>query len=198
MKHNYLVPGTMQAPFDNKGLTVLYRDSVKRFSTSVFFHESVSPKPRSIPLGPFRIFSKIPGDIRSSRCTNCVVDTGGKWKKSSIIKVLIILFGPLWEVELTYRYILAFKFTLRSQQPDNVPINLPPVSLIPVANCYLCRWYQWCTLTWEYLREFSKKFKMVLMGYSGAGGKLKQKISWHCPFKATQKMFGRKRKKGMK
>jgi hypothetical protein len=28
------------------------------------------------------------------------------------------LFGHLWEVELTYRYIFAFKFTLRSQQPD--------------------------------------------------------------------------------
>jgi len=47
-----------------------------------------------------------------------VVDTGGKWKKSSIIKVLIILFGHLCEIELTYRYIFAFKFTLRSQQPD--------------------------------------------------------------------------------
>jgi hypothetical protein len=33
-------------------------------------------------------------------------------------KNLIILFGHLWEIELTYRYIFAFKFTLRSQQPD--------------------------------------------------------------------------------
>ncbi len=47
--------------------------------------------------------------------------------------------------------------------------NLPPVSLTPVA----------C----EYLREFSKKFEMVLMLLSGAWGKviheknLKQKIS---------------------
>jgi hypothetical protein len=38
-------------------------------------------------------------------------------------------------------------------------------------------------LTCEYLREFSKKFETVLMGYSGAVGKLihkrnqKQKIS---------------------
>jgi hypothetical protein len=37
-------------------------------------------------------------------------------------KVFIILFGHLWEVELTYRYIFAFKFALRSQQPDIVPI----------------------------------------------------------------------------
>jgi hypothetical protein len=27
----------------------------------------------------------------------------------------------LWEEELTYRYIFAFKFSLRSQQPDVVP-----------------------------------------------------------------------------
>jgi hypothetical protein len=77
-------------------------DSVMRFSSSGFFHESVSPKPLSIPLQPFQIFLKFGGEIRSSRCTTGVDDTGGKWKKSSIIKVLIILFGHLWEVELTF------------------------------------------------------------------------------------------------
>jgi hypothetical protein len=66
-----------------------------RFSTSGFFHESVSPKPQSIPLGLFKFFSKIRGDIPSSRFTIGVVDTSGKWKKSSIIKVLIILFVHL-------------------------------------------------------------------------------------------------------
>jgi hypothetical protein len=52
-----------------------------------FFYESVSPKPLSIPLGPFRIFSKIRGDIRSSRCTTFVVNNA-RWqmKKSSIRK----------------------------------------------------------------------------------------------------------------
>jgi hypothetical protein len=55
-----------------------------------FFHESVSPKPLSIPLGPFRISSKIRGDICSSRFATGVVDTSGKCKKSSIKKVLII------------------------------------------------------------------------------------------------------------
>ncbi len=42
------------------------------------FHESVSPKPLSIPLGPFRFFSKIRGDIGSSRLTTGINDTGGK------------------------------------------------------------------------------------------------------------------------
>ncbi len=34
----------------------------------------------------------------------------------------------------------------------------------------ICHW--WCTLSCEYLREFSKKFKTALMVYSGAWGKL--------------------------
>ncbi len=65
-----------------------------------------------------------------------------------------------------------------------IPVaNLPPVSLIPAAICHRChwhrwqvchgcRWHWWCTLTCEYLREFSKKFETVLMGHSGAEGKL--------------------------
>jgi hypothetical protein len=36
------------------------------------------------------------------------------------------LFSQLWEVELTYRYIFAFKFTLRSQQFPMKPVA--PVS----------------------------------------------------------------------
>ncbi len=40
-------------------------------------------------------FLKILGDIRSSRFATGVNDTGGKWKKSSIRKIVIILFGHL-------------------------------------------------------------------------------------------------------
>jgi hypothetical protein len=39
-----------------------------------------------------------------------VIDTGGKWKKSPVRKVLIILFGHLWVIELTYRKKISFKF----------------------------------------------------------------------------------------
>jgi hypothetical protein len=42
-----------------------------------FFYESVSSKPLTIPLGPFRIFSKFHGDIRNSRCITSVLNTGG-------------------------------------------------------------------------------------------------------------------------
>jgi hypothetical protein len=48
------------------------------FFSSGFFHESVSSQPQSIPLRLFQIFSKIHGDIRKSRCTTGINDTGGK------------------------------------------------------------------------------------------------------------------------
>jgi hypothetical protein len=75
-------------------------------------------------------------------------------------------------------YINFCLLTLRCLQPDIVPIIF-----------HRCCWHRWCTLTCEYLREFSKNFEMILMLFSGAWGKvnheknLKQKISWHCPFK---------------
>jgi hypothetical protein len=64
-------------------------------------------------------FSKICGDIRSSRCTTGVVDTDGKWKKFAIRKFFVISFGHLWVVELAYRQIFFFKFILSCQQFDN-------------------------------------------------------------------------------
>jgi hypothetical protein len=66
-----------------------------RFSTSGFFHESVSPKPLSIPLGQFQIFPKIHGEIFSSGSTTGVTDNSGKWDKSSIRKALTVLLGHL-------------------------------------------------------------------------------------------------------
>ncbi len=38
--------------------------------------------------------------------------------------------------------------------------------------CHRCQRHRWSTLSCKYLREFPKKFETVLMGYSGAGGKL--------------------------
>ncbi len=92
-----------------------------------FFLESVSPKPLIIPLGPFQIFSKIRGDIRRSKFATGV--------KPSSRKILIILFGHLWVVELTYIEIFAFKFTLRCLQPDVVAIV-----------CHRCQRSKWNTL----------------------------------------------------
>jgi hypothetical protein len=43
-----------------------------------WFYESVYLQPPSIPLGLFRIFWNICGDIRKSRCTTSINDTGSK------------------------------------------------------------------------------------------------------------------------
>jgi hypothetical protein len=55
---------------------------------------------------------KILGDIRGSRCTTGIVDTGGKRKKSSIRKILIILFGHLLgiRVNIYVNFCLQFHF----------------------------------------------------------------------------------------
>ncbi len=81
-----------------------FKGTVSRdFLLLVLFMNQFPPQPQSIPLRPFRIFSKIRGGIRSSRFATGVNDTGGKWKKSSIRKILIILFGHHWAVEETYK-----------------------------------------------------------------------------------------------
>ncbi len=86
-----------------------FKGTVPRdFRLQVFFMYQFPLKPLSIPLRLFWTFSKICGDIH--RCT------GGKWKKSSIRKVLIIFMGHLWVEELAYRYIflqVQFKGTVQ-------------------------------------------------------------------------------------
>ncbi len=106
------------------------RDSVTRYFASVFFLESVSPKPLIITLGLFWIFSKIRGDIRSSRFATGVNDTRGKWQKISSRKFLIILFGHLKVVELTFCLQVHFKLSAAWYCCH----YLPPVSTTPAAN----------------------------------------------------------------
>jgi hypothetical protein len=45
-----------------------------------------------------------------------------------------------------------------------------------------CRWHRWYTFIRDYLREFSKKFETIQMGYSVARGTLNSKISCQTPF----------------
>jgi hypothetical protein len=87
------------------------KGTVSRDFLILFFYESVSPQPQSIPLGPFRIFSKIHGDIRKSRCTTGVNDTGGKFATG-----VNDTGGKLPPVSTT------------------PAANLPPVSTTPAAN----------------------------------------------------------------
>jgi hypothetical protein len=105
------------------------------------------------PIRPFRIFSKICGDIRS-KFTASVVDT----------------CGNLTPVSLTQAANLPPASTTLA-----IPVaNLLPLLLIPMVHLY------WRIL---YLREFSKKFEMSIMLFSWAWGKMihekimKQKVS---------------------
>ncbi len=63
---------------DQENFHVILKGQCHEIFDFWFFHESVSPKPLSIQLGQFLIFSKIRGDFRSSRCATGVDDTGGK------------------------------------------------------------------------------------------------------------------------
>ncbi len=117
------------------------------------FYGSVFPEHLSIQPRPFQIFSKIRGDIRGSRYTTGVNDTGGKWKKSSSRKILIILFGHLQ----VYLKVSAAWYCFHYLPPvSTTPVtNLPPVLLIPVAICHRCRWHrrqicrQYCWHRWQ-------------------------------------------------
>jgi hypothetical protein len=126
--------------------TETYRDSVTRFFALGFFHESPFPKPLKIALGSFRIFSKIRGDIRKSRCTTGVVDTGGKFYTG----------GKLPPVSTT------------------PAANLPPVSTTPAANFRADISKSRCTTgVNDTSGKFAVGVnEMVVMVYSDAWGKL--------------------------
>jgi hypothetical protein len=70
---------------------------------------------QSIPLGPFQIFSKIRGDICTSRCISGVNVSGGKFcHKFSLVCLIPVANLPL---------------------VSTIPAaNLPPVSTTPAEN----------------------------------------------------------------
>jgi hypothetical protein len=66
--------------FQWSGAQKILKETVSRdFLLLVFFMNQFPPQPQSIPLRSFQIFSKIHGDIRNSRCTTGINDTGGKF-----------------------------------------------------------------------------------------------------------------------
>jgi hypothetical protein len=51
---------------------------------SGFFHKPSSPKPLKLTIGSFRLFSKIRGDIRKTRCTFGINNTGRQLKVAKL------------------------------------------------------------------------------------------------------------------
>ncbi len=67
-------------------------------------------------------------------------------------------------------------YTKREHHHDHpVLYSHQPLPLKGQCHEIFCFWFQrhrWCTLSCEYLREFSNKFETAIMVYSGAWGKL--------------------------
>ncbi len=89
-----------------------------RFSTSGFFHESVSPRPPSIPLEPFWIFSKICRDIRELMLTTPVINYRRKICRRCRCHRRLI-------------FVTDFQWSPVSLIPVN---NLSPVTTTPAIN----------------------------------------------------------------
>ncbi len=154
---------------------------VRHFLLLVFFHESVGPKPLSIPLGPFRIFSQLKVDHQYQRhwwqiCLPCQRHRRQNCRRYQRHR---------WQICHRYQR-TGGKFCHQFHQccwyrgVNNMASNLPLVSTTPLVNFEL-----------RISPQIFKKIETVLMGYSRPGGKLideknqKRKISWHCPFKVV-------------
>jgi len=86
-------------------LTLLKGNTVKRqchaiLDFSLFSKISVPKAPEYPTRAVSNFLRKF---LRSSSCFTGVIETGGKWKKSSIKTVLNFLFGHLRVAEVTYR-----------------------------------------------------------------------------------------------
>ncbi len=100
------------------------------------FHESVSSKPLIIPIGPFRIFSRIRGDFRSSRLATGVVYTGGKFA-TDVVDASGRYHGLNNASETGGKICRRWRwYRWQNCRRDSLlPVAiLPPVSLTPVAN----------------------------------------------------------------
>ncbi len=77
--------GYRSSPFTKLGWE--FKGTVSRDFLLLVFSWISFPQPQSIPLKPFRFFSKIRWDIRNSRCTTGINDTGVKvvkqWERLS-------------------------------------------------------------------------------------------------------------------
>jgi hypothetical protein len=81
------------------------------------------------------------------------------------LRITLGSFRIISENSRRYSQIKVHHWSQRHRRQILPPVQL--VLLIPVANCWLkffsnchrCQRHRWCTLSWEYLREFSKKSK---------------------------------------
>ncbi len=149
-----------------------------------FFYESVSPQPQSIPLGSFRIFSKIRGDTGGNFATG-VKDTGGKLPPVSTTPAAnfppvsttpaanfatsspcAVDTGEQYQAADTLKWTWRQKFIyILTLLPKGAQTKILKFFCLKIFSiCHLCRWHRWCTLSREYLSEFSKKIRNARNG----------------------------------
>ncbi len=146
-------------------------DSIMSFLLQIFFMNHIPPKSLKITLGSFRIISKFP-EIFESQGTPPVsmtlaanfatsfagvVDTGGKLTLVSTMHQRQIWHRYQWHRWQTMGTISdwetwrkKFIYIYANSTSDWRFFHLPPVTTTP---------HRWCTLSCEYLCEFSKKFE---------------------------------------
>jgi hypothetical protein len=73
------------------------------------------------------------GDIRSSRLATGILDTGGKWKKSSIRKNIVFFVCHQWQILQPVSLTPVANLPAISKHQRNWWQILPPVSLTPVS-----------------------------------------------------------------
>ncbi len=95
---------------------------VTRFFAFGFLHESVSPELLITPEGPFRIFSQIRGDIRSSRFATSAWQMENIFNQKNFYDFFWTPLGSTVSI-----YIIFYKFILSCQQFDYCSHCLPPV-----------------------------------------------------------------------
>jgi hypothetical protein len=117
------------------------------FLLLVFFMNQL---PLSIPLGPFRIFSKIRGDIRSSRLTTGVSHRCQQHRRQNCHRYQRHRWQNCHRYQRHRRQILPPVLLVLLIPVENLPpvstipaANLPPVSTAPVANCHRYQRHWW-------------------------------------------------------
>jgi hypothetical protein len=118
----------------------LLKGTVSRdFLLLVFFMNQFPPSPRVLHLDRIEFFSKIRGDIRESRCTTGINDTGGKFATGVVNdtggKLPPVSTTPVANLPPVSATPVANFSTIFASVVDTGG-NLPPVSTTPVANIH--------------------------------------------------------------
>ncbi len=134
------------------------------FRLQVFFMNLFPTSPWVSYMDRFNFFWKFAEKFAAQRAPPVSLTPVANGKNLRSEKFEIFVWTPMVNKS---RYIFFFKFTLMYKQSDIVSII-----------CQWCRWYRWCTLTCEFIREFSKKIEMKLKLFSGVLEKMIHEKTW--------------------